>query len=269
MRYPTLVATTLAAVFTSSFAFAELPENPKKGAPKRPVVVASAEPLPVLPPSAPEPAAPPVAQPTQVDSPANTPATNEPPSAGTGLVWGVAGGTTVLGGQLSRSRDAGAALATINAKVGFYVTPQVGIFAGLQGGYGASWGDGCNKCINAFSFQLPVQVQYAFADRSRGAYVDGGLAFFTMYGAHTNEGRERSMVLRAPVDVKLGIGYRFGRGATAEKAAPQALDLRFGLDLGRFSSVGGKGGGAEGEISDSRQAMHYAFGFSIGSSWAQ
>ena len=118
-------------------------------------------------------------------------------------------------------------------------------------------------------YQLPVVAQYAFNDRSRGAYLEGGLALFTTYGGSTDTASGDSpetLKVSAPIDLKLGAGSRIPMNATAEKAATTAFDLHFGLDLGQFKSIeyGSVIGSVKGDVVSEHQAMHFALGLSAG-----
>lgn len=272
MRAATIATLVAVSLFTSTVALAQSPAK-KKRKKAEPVLVASAEPLPQLPPepvsAAPAPvvAAP---EPAVKDVPATAAEETEMP-AGTGFVVGMSSGPTVLAGQIAEGLAVGGVLATFNLRLGGYVTPHVGILAGLQGGYGALL-DGCSGlCDKAFSYQIPVVVQYAFRDRRRGAYVDAGLAFVSTYSASTNKpGAAEKIEMSSPVDIKLGAGYRFGLKNTTNKAEAQALDLRFGLDFGKFKKLSYQTtvGSVEGDIVDARQASHYAIGLSVGYQFA-
>ncbi|MBX3207321.1 MAG: hypothetical protein KF764_19900 [Labilithrix sp.] len=272
MRTVTLAAVLL-TLTTSSVALAKGPAKTKKGKEKapEPVLVAAAEPLPELPPA--EPAAPapaPVVEaPPSKDKSAAAPASDEPPTAGTGFVLTIGSGAGFLGGEAVEGIDIASALVTFDVKLGGYLTPQFGIMAGLQGGYGALI-EGCaGTCSNGYAYQIPVVAQYAFKDRSRGAYVEGGLALFTTYGGSTKSDSGDSpeaLKVSAPVDFKVGAGYRFPMGAASDKAATTALDLRFGADLGQFKKVeySSVGGSVDGDIASAHQAMHFALGLSVG-----
>lgn len=269
----TILAATVAAaaLLTNSLAFADAPA--KKGSPKKaaPVLVASAEPLPDLPPAAPAPAPLPAAP--VKDAPASAPA-SETPSAGTGFLIDLTSGANVMTGRILEGVDAGAVQFTIGAKAGYYVTPHLGFLAGLQGGYGGMW-EGCaGTCTNAFSFQVPVLAQYAFGDRTRGAYVDGGVALFSRYMAmndtkeHPEEASEK-LSMTTPFDFKLGAGYRIAQGASADKAASKAIDMRLGLDIGQFKTISYEVGSAkvDGDIVSEKQALHFVIGLSVGATF--
>lgn len=256
-------------------AFAEAPAKAAKAAKAKapsskkaePVLVASAEPLPPLPPPAPAPVPPPVVvESPQKDAPV-APATNERPPAGSGFVFAVTSGIDVLAGEIGKGVDVGAAYVSVDVKAGYFVTSHLGFVAGVRGGYGMTW-EGCKEC-SALSVQVPVMAQYAFGDRRHGAYVDGGLALFSTYAAgNPKEGETLSM--STPFDVKLGLGYRVGGQVTRDNPSPRSsLDMRLGLDLGKFASLayGNAAGEVDGEIAKERQALHYVVGLSAGTSF--
>lgn len=269
-----------ATVFTSSVASAETPSKPKqaKGKKADAVLVASAEPLPELPPpSQPAPAAPVVeiepaaSAPTPKDQAPAVRERGEPPLAGTGFVLSLGTGLSVLGGSIAEDFDVGAMLATFEIQAGVYVTPKFGLLAGVKGGYGALTSGCAGSCTNAFAYQFPLVAQYAFTDRSRGAYLEGGLALLTTYLASTdtraNPGASPELLtFSAPADFKLGLGYRVPVGATAKKAATSALDLKLGVDFGQFKSLEYRNVRASvaGDIVSARQAGHTTVGLTVG-----
>ncbi len=272
------VAVVLSSLLTTSIALAEGPATAKtkKGKKAEPVLVAAADPLPQLPPAeAPAPAA--EAAPSIVveaprasaDKSATAPKKGDPPSAGPGFVLVLGSGLGFLGGKAAEGIDVSAGLVTFDLQLGAYVSQHVGIMAGVRGGYGALI-DGCaGSCTKAFAYHLPVVVQYALKDRSRGAYFEGGLALFTTYGGSTDTASGDSpetLKVSAPIDLKLGAGYRIPMNATPEKAATTAFDLRFGVDLGQFKSLeyGSVAGSVKGDVLSERQAMHFALGLSAG-----
>ena len=187
-----------------------------------------------------------------------------------GFVLVLGSGLGFLGGKAAEGIDVSAGLLTFDLQLGAYVSQHVGFMAGVRGGYGALI-DGCaGSCTKAFAYQLPVVAQYAFNDRSRGAYLEGGLALFTTYGGSTDTATTgdspETLKVSAPIDLKLGAGYRIPMGATAEKASTTAFDLHFGLDLGQFKSLeyGSVAGSVKGDVLSERQAMHFALGLSAG-----
>ena len=274
-----IVASLVAAVLsTSSFALAEAGTKKKKASkpkPKSPpavMVAAAVEPLPALP--APEPPAPapataaPAAAPAK-DAPAAAPASSVPPSAGPGFVMVIGSGASFMGGQIAKDLPIAAGLVSFDLKLGGYITPHFGLMAGVQAGYGALF-DGCSgTCVNAVHYQLPIVAEYAFKDRRRGAYIEGGIGILSTYLASTGDSSDdppETLEVSSPVDFKLGVGYRLPSAASPGKTATSALDLRLGVDLGQFKKLeyGSIAGDVAGDIVSDRQAMHFAIGLSAG-----
>jgi hypothetical protein len=280
MRSLTIAAAVAASILSSSIVFAAGPTNTKSKTKtakvKKPKaeMVASAEPLPQLPPSRPATAAGldasagSVAPAPVKDEAAAKHVDGQRESAGTGFVLVLGSGASFLGGKIAEGIDIAAGLVTFELKVGAYITPHFGIMGGVQGGYGALF-EGCaGTCSNAYHYQLPLVAQYAFTDRTRGAYLEGGLALLSTYGGSTAPRHQSPETLEGsmPVDLKVGAGYRVPIGRATEKAAMSALDLRVGVDLGQFKRVeyGSVVGEVAGDIADDRQAMHFALGLSVG-----
>jgi hypothetical protein len=180
-------------------------------------------------------------------------------------------GASYLGGGIAKDIGLGAALMTFDVKLGGYVTPHFGIMAGVQAGVGAMW-EGCSDtCANAVHYQIPIVAQYAFKDRSQGAYVEGGLGILSTYLASTDSKTQpelppEALRLSAPVDVKLGVGYRIPVSAARDKAATGAFDIRLGADVGQFRKLEYTTvvGSVAGDIASERQATHFTLGFSAG-----
>src|SRR5262245_50628729 len=111
MRTTTIAAILAVSTVTSSFAAAALKKRETGKAKKaEPVMIASAEPLPQLPPSeapAPIPTTT-VSEPTaQTDRAPTAPVAAEPRSAGEGFVLVVGSSVTALGGSLAKQVDVG------------------------------------------------------------------------------------------------------------------------------------------------------------------
>jgi len=279
------VASLAIVLLTSSFSATALADggstSKKKGAARKstptPVLIAALEPLPPPPPaSAPAPsvaaASAPVAAPLAAPVTKDAPPTLEPttrPSAGPGLVLGISSGFTGLGGSLAEGAGVGAPLITFGLSVGGYVTRHVGLIAGVQGGYGALTAGCAGDCANAFAYQIPLVAQYAFEDRSRGVYVEGGFALLTTYGGSTDtkknpDASPETIKMSAPFDLKLGAGYRVSLGPK-NKVSTTGLDLRLGVDLGQFTSLEYRSVGVDvsGEIASDKRALHVAVGFGV------
>ena len=180
-------------------------------------------------------------------------------------------GLSYLGGAAVKDLGLGAALVTFDLKLGGYVTPHLGIMGGLQAGVGSMW-EGCvDTCANAGHFQIPVVVQYAFKDRSQGAYVEGGLALLSTYVASTDSKTQsdlppEKLALSSPFDLKLGVGYRIPVSTAKDKPSTSAFDIRLGADVGQFRTVAYENiaGSVEGDIASDRQATHFNIGLSAG-----
>jgi hypothetical protein len=269
MRSYTITAVALAATLITSSALAQDKVKGAKSSKKTaPTLVASAEPLPALPtpeptpaPAAPAPVAPaPVAE-KDAPNAASTETTSTAPS----LHLSFGSGVGVFGGDMADGYGVGAVMATANVRVGGYVTPHIGLVSGFQIGGGA-FTAGCDGC-KGIAYHLPVVAQYAFTDRSRGAYVEGGLALFsTLSGSGDVNGVSFSQKLSTPIDLKFGIGYRFAPEAKMDKAAAAGFDLRFNLDVGDYKSMAVAIGdtSAEADIAESRRSTHYVMGLSLG-----
>jgi len=279
-----IVASLVAVVLsTSSVALAEGSAKKKKSPKAKastPVLVAAAvevQPLPVLPEPVPAPPPPSAAPPPPSVAPAkDAPATSSSPSADRprarpGFAMAVGTGFNYLGGAVAKDIDLGAALVTVDLKLGGYVTPHVGIMAGLQVGVGSMW-DGCSDtCGSAGHLQFPIVVQYAFKDRSQGAYVEGGLGLLSTYVASTDSRTQsdvppEKLSLSSPVDVKVGVGYRIPVSAARDKASTSAVDIRLAADVGQFRKLAYENiaGSVEGDIASDRQATHFIIGLSAG-----
>ena len=242
------------------------------------LVAAAVEPLPPLPaPEAPATAAAPAAltvtpaPEAAKDAPATASTASERPSAGPGFVMTLGSGGSYVGGAIVEGVALGAGLVTFDLKLGGYITPHVGILAGVQGGFGALF-EGCSgTCSKAVHYQIPIVAQYAFEDRTKGAYLEGGIGIVSTYRASTDSEKNpdqapESLEASAPFDFKLGVGYRIPISAVRDKVATSAFDLRLGADLGQFKKIDYRTVGVElaGDVVNDRQAMHFALGFSAG-----
>lgn len=129
--------------------------------------------------------------------------------------------------------------------------------------------EGCaGDCSKAYHVAIPVLVQYAFDDRARGAYVEGGLNFLPTYGASTDtekhpEQSPESLRVSGFADVKLGFGYRLPLDGFRKG---YVFELHAGLDVGKFDSVAYTNvrGSVEGDIADAERALHYVASLSVG-----
>ena len=281
MRSAILASLVAVVLSTSSVALAEGGAKKKKAAKPKPpatvLVAAAVEPLPSLPaPEAPAAAAAPAAPVTSTpeaakDAPVAASTASERRSAGPGFVMTLGSGGSYVGGAIVKDLAFGAGLVTFDLKLGGYITPHVGILAGVQGGFGALF-EGCSgTCSKAVHYQIPIVAQYAFQDRSQGAYLEGGIGIVSTYRASTDSEKNphqtpESLEASSPIDFKLGVGYRIPISAVRDKVATGAFDLRLGADLGQFKKIEYRTVGVElaGDVVSERQAMHFALGFSAG-----
>lgn len=200
---------------------------------------------------APEPPSPPK------DTPNAAAAAKKASPTGAVFDFGMSGGA--LGGSLAEGIDLGGFLGGFELRAGGYVSEHVGIIGGLSAGTG-SLGEGCAaKCNNVFHYALPVVVQYAFEDRTRGAYVETGFKLLPTVKASSGDGGGESLAMSGLLDVKLGVGYRI-------PVAVGALDLRAGFDFGEFNQIKYESlaGSVEGEIVEERRALHYVASLGVG-----
>ncbi len=264
MRSLPFAALLLASLVSSSVVFAAAPKKPKPApalakakakAKKSSTLVASAAPLPPLPPpAAPVPVATKDAAPGG-PKPSADARSGPVGSAGRGFVLTLSSGLSYVGGQIAQDLTLAGALMTFDVRVGAYVTPHVGIFSGVHGGYGGLF-EGCAGPCSAHHYQVPVVAQYAVVDRTRGLYVEGGLALLSTLGASSAEGEApEAFTVSTPMDVKIGIGYRIN-----------GAELRLGADLGRFENVKYVSSIAkvEGEVAADRRELHVGVGLSVG-----
>lgn len=185
--------------------------------------------------------------------------------AGRGFVLTIGSGASFLGGQAAQGVDVAGGQMTFELRMGAYFTRHVGIVAGAQGGYGFL-AKGCSShCENAVSYQFPLLVQFAPRDRQRGVYFEAGFAALPTYLASTDGkggGSPETLSLSAPIDWKLGVGFRVPR----KDSNKGAFDVRLGIDLGKFDHVESRtvNGDAVGDIAPNKMAMHFALGLSAG-----
>jgi hypothetical protein len=197
-------------------------------------------------------------------------------SAGAGFVLSVAAGMTVLGGGIAQTWNVGAILSNVELKLGGYLSPHVGIMAGIQGAYGTATAGCVNRCGSAVAFQFPIVSQYAFQDRTRGVFLEAGIAVLPTYLASSGDSQDyprkapETLTVSAPFDVKLGLGYRIAGAAEAGKAANASLEIRFGVDIGEFKSVQYATGSQrlDLEIDSEKRTLHGAVFIGLGYQYA-
>lgn len=203
------------------------------------------------------------------------------PRAGSGFVLNVGLGAGFLGGSVADGIDLDGRLTTADIRVGAYVNPHLAILVGFRGGLGSPDKGCAGSCSDLYHFQVPLVAQYAFVDRSRGVYLESGFGIASTYIAKSTEkdftqgAPNERLRATAPLDFKVGIGYRYpfgGEPSTAGHdghASTQALDVRLGLDVGRFSSFAYSVSGKEiaGDIDSEKTALHTMFGLTAGYSF--
>jgi hypothetical protein len=281
MRQAVVAALLVATFFSSSIALADGPAKTKKaksGKKAAPAHVATVAPLPPLPPAVSVAAAEPLPAPVPVslvvvhaDQGVAARPRDARPSAGPGFVLEMGTGVSFLGGSVAQGMGVGAGLATVDLKIGAYLSNHVGVMAGVQGGYGGMFSGCAGSCSDAYAYEFPVTLQIALRDRSRGLYFEGGAALVTTYGGSTNpeeDGDEspESLQMRSPADLRLGIGYRFAGSSAETSAATSGVELRFGADIGEFKSIdyASLAGSVHGDVASTKQAIHVAAGLSLG-----
>jgi hypothetical protein len=174
---------------------------------------------------------------------------------GPGVHFSFGTDVAVLAGAIAQGWTGTGAYALLSIRAGYYFTDHLGLIAGVQAGTGGLL-DGCGSstCSNAVAFQFPLLAQWAFDSRSHGPYVEGGIALAPTYIASTQDGDGQSpAALRfdSPLDLKLGVGYRW-------RAPHGAFELRAELDVGRFTyaSANTAEGFASADIPSNQQAFH-------------
>ncbi len=183
-----------------------------------------------------------------------------------GFVVSIGGGAQYTGGELARGVGLGAVLGTIELGAGAYLTPNLGLLGGVRFGYLGFTTAGCDGCA-ATSLQIPVVAQYAFEGRQKGAYLEAGVGFLTSVNAIAKSSKgDAKLGASSAADLKLGFGYRFLHGTKEKKPVlPGALDLKLGLDVGRYSEVALEAGSksARDEIPEEGRAIHWGLGLSL------
>lgn len=119
---------------------------------------------------------------------------------------------------------------SFDVRVGTYATPHLGVLVGFRGSYGHSGGLCGDECSKGYSLQVPLMLQFAQRDRTRGAYLELGLGFGTTYGG---SGDGFTYALSTPIEFKSGIGYRLSGANDARRRL--TLDLNLGMDIGSMS----------------------------------
>jgi hypothetical protein len=257
MRLPvtTFVALSLVTFAVTADAKPLRTTKKKTAQPRAAVVVAASERLPQLPAPAPAPtvalasAAPPAGAAGTVkpaaDRPETAPRTKiESP---TGATFEVGAGMRFMSGAMSKDADGVNAFGGVLAlRGGYYFTRHLGVLAGVEGSYGYM-GKGCVSvedshgrepiCV-AYSVKVPLVAQYAFVNRSRGVYLEGGLSLLNVqvFTAHPTVDSTESLTMFSPVDLSLGAGYRFDVAPLGTDGTRSILDMSLRADVGQFTS---------------------------------
>jgi len=185
---------------------------------------------------------------------------DDEPNAGPGFVGNLNLGGEALVGELVSDASLGAGFTTLNPSAGYYVTQHFGLFGGIKLGFGAAW-DCSAECTTATTFQIPVTMQYALSDRTRGAYFDGGLGILST--VTLNMKSDRSVSAMSPIDAKFGAGYRW---KSRQGAITQSMDLHLGFDIGQYSSLTATVRDSEvsADVPSNAKAVHAAVSFGVG-----
>lgn len=184
---------------------------------------------------------------------------DDPPNAGPGFVGGVRFSGEVLVGEAEESSSISAGFSSISGAAGYYFTDHVGALVGLKFGFGAAF-ECPTTCTTASTWQIPVTLQYAFQDRTRGAYLEGGLGLLS--GVHMNlKGADANLELTTPVEAKLGAGYRW---KSQQGKVTQATLLYAGVDVGEYSSFTVSAGDRRVAGDIASKAMHVSFSAGVG-----
>lgn len=193
----------------------------------------------------------------------------DPRDAGRGFILALNVGPSFLLGEAMDGEKLGAAFASSEVLFGAYVTRHIGLLGGVAFGVGVPWAGCKGKCTKAYTYQFPIRAQFAFQDRSRGPYVEGGLALLSTFSARTDKKESPEEVpetlrLSSPVDFTFGAGYRVPLQTRARSTG--MCDLRLAFSFGTYTSVNYKMPGLElkGPIADDARATHWTFGFSAG-----
>jgi hypothetical protein len=122
---------------------------------------------------------------------------------------------------------------SLDVRLGYYVSPHVGVIVGFRGSYAHEGGmcEDDSKC-KGYSLQAPLLLQFARTDRARGLYGEIGVGLGTTYGA---SGDGYTVKVSSPAELKLGTGYRIA--GAGDVARTLTLDMSFGVDIGTMTKV--------------------------------
>ncbi len=176
------------------------------------------------------------------------------------------GGRFIQGALSQESSSFNAFGFAMRFRGGYYMTRHIGLLAGLEGSFGFL-GKGCtggrDATCAAFSVSLPVTAQYAFASRTRGAYVEGGLSFLNvqLFTAHPTSSETQVVTMFSPVDLTLGAGYRIDIAPEPKAGQTGAvIELSLRADIGQYwsGSFRDGAGSASGSVAPGDRAFHVA-----------
>ena len=149
----------------------------------------------------------------------------------------------------------------IEFRIGGYFSEHVGV----TGGFRVSGGHmlchtGADIC-NGLGLQIPVMLEIAQA-RNNGLYGEVGVGLLT---AFTYNQDSTTMRIWTPAVLKGGLGYRIGNLSKGDFERKLAVDIRFGIDVGRMTNASFEGFtniDGSGDIPD--PATFVAAGLSVG-----
>ena len=120
---------------------------------------------------------------------------------------------------------------SFDVRLGYYPAAHIGLVVGFRGSYGHEV-SGCVDSCSGYSLQVPVMLQLAAQDRTRGIYAELGVGVATTYAG---AGGGATYSLSSPAEMKVGFGYRFAGSGGARRST--TLDLNLGVDVGSITSA--------------------------------
>lgn len=197
--------------------------------------------------------------------PADKPAEAPAPASPTGALFDLGAGAMYTGGQIAKDAKLGALEVVFAFRGGYYFTQHVGLVGGVELGFGNlttgcedAHGKESDKC-GAFSAKLPVVVQYAFENKHRGVYVEGGVSALHVHGLTATD---QLAMFFSPADLSLGLGMRVPY-AVDPKAKAGTLELRFRGEAGMFTMGSFRDGDASVSGDVTEKSLHYGLTLSL------
>lgn len=137
-------------------------------------------------------------------------------------------------GSLAKGLDALTPGVGIGGYGGYYVTPNVGIFAGAQMSFGHSQHN-CDACKGT-TLEIPVYVEFA-QSKFKGAYGQLGAAFLPTTTLTDSTGAQ--VMFQNTADLKLGLGYRMSQRQLANNTTGSlfAFSLFSALSVGQYTNM--------------------------------